>query len=126
DGVLQDFPAEVDLWLVAAGEGKTPVKEFLKNGFRFGIFPHLVDGEWVYDSNLMLLDQQAKVRGIPGGDWSYDFEKVAQMEADYAQARIEHPDKELIAPPMTTAKFRDILLTSITYLRDHPPENPEK
>lgn len=125
---LPDFPKNITLWRVAAGEGKTPVTEFLKNSMRFGEVPRLENGNWEYDSNLMLLDQQAKVRGWPGpqGAMSFDFESVAGMEAKYAKAEIEHPGEELKPLPMTTEKFRNILLQSVRYLNEHPPENPEK
>lgn len=124
--ILPDFPKNIPIWRIAAGEGKTPVKEFLKNSMRFGIFPHLENGEWLYDSNLLLLDQKAKVRGLPNGDMSFDFETVAKMEAAYAQAEIDHPSKELNPLPMTSEKFRQILLDSVLYLQNHPPENPRK
>ncbi len=124
--VLPDFSEDIELWRVAAGEGKTPVQEFIKNGFRFGEVPQLEDGKWEYDSNLMLLDQQAKVRGTPSGKMSYDFYQVAAMEAAYAQAGKDHPGEKRNPLPMTTEKFRTILLTSVRYLNEHPPDDPEK
>lgn len=122
-GVIPELGPEV--WRVAAGEGKTPVREFLKNQMRFGMLPREVDGEWEFDSNLILLDQQRKVRGW-GDQMNYDFETVAEMERKFAAAKRDYPGEELLEPPMTTERFRKILGDAVRFVIEHPPENPEK
>ena len=99
---------------------------YLKNQLRFGKVPRIENGKWDYDSNIMMLDQETKVRGWPGGKMSYDFETVRKMDAQYQQAKIDHPDKELIEPPMTVEKFRGILFDATKYVIENPVEPVKK
>ncbi len=121
--VLNEFGSEPDLWRIAAGkDGKVSIRAFLKYRLRFGVYPERIDGEYVYDSKLVLLDQHLQVRGLPGSNEGWDFEKVAQMEEKYSQALKQHPDKELVPPPITTDQLRELLFKSIDYLYAHPDE----
>ena len=104
---------------IAAGKGETPITKYIKNELRFGQFPHQKDGAWEYDSNLILLDHENKIRGWrhdDKNDTSYDFERSARWEKEYAQAKIDHPEKKLTPPPLTTDELRNILAESVRYL----------
>jgi len=122
--VLSELGSEPEVWRVAASaDGKVSVRAFLKNRLRFGVYPEVQEGEFIYDSKLVLLDQHLHLRGIPGSNEGWDFERVVKMEQQYATALKEHADKDgLIPPPMTTGRLQDLLIQSIEYLYDHPDE----
>ncbi len=121
--VLSEFDDKAEVWRIAAGtDGKISIRAFLKNRLRYGLYPEERDGEYVYDSKIVLLDQHLHIRGIPGSNEGWDFEKVAGMEEKFAEAQKSHPDKELIPPPMTTERLQELLLKSIQYLYANPDE----
>ncbi|MGJ8696469.1 MAG: hypothetical protein ACSHYF_09135 [Verrucomicrobiaceae bacterium] len=126
-GVLPELDGIAEVWRVAAGvDGKVSVRAFLKNRLRFGVYPEMGDEGWNYDTKLVLLDQWLHLRGIPGSNEGWDFDKVAEMEEQFEKAKEEHPDKELIPPPMTTARLTELLIKSIEYLYANPDEKGQK
>ena len=126
-GVLAEYGKEPEVWRVVANEdGKTSLRSFLKAKLRFNRTPTEKDGVFDYDTRLVLLDQFLHVRGIPGSNNGWDFEAVVGMEEKYQKAKAEHPEEELIPLPMTTEKLREILITSIKYLYNHPNEKGQK
>lgn len=125
--VLKEFDAETTVWRVAANEdGKVSVRAFLKNRMRFGTYPEKRDGEWVYDTKIVLLDHHLQIRGIPGSNEGWAFGLVAGMEEKFAAAKISDPDKELMPLPMTTERLTQFLINSITYLYENPEEKGQK
>ena len=84
------------------------------------------DGVFDYDTRLVLLDQFLHVRGLPDTNDGWDFGTVVEMEKQFEAAQKEHPDEELRPLPMTTAKLRETLITSIKYLYANPNEKAQK
>ncbi len=93
---------------------------------RFGTYPEKRDGEWVYDTKIVLLDHHLQIRGIPGSNEGWAFGLVAGMEEKFAAAKISDPDKELMPLPMTTERLTQFLINSITYLYENPEEKGQK
>ena len=125
--VLAEFGKEPEVWRIAADEdAKSSLRSFLKAKLRFNRTPTGENGDFDYDTRLVLLDQFLHVRGLPSSNDGWDFEAVADMEKKYEFAKIENPGAELIEPPMTTDKLREILITSIKYLYKHPNEKGQK
>lgn len=126
-GVLSEFGKEPQVWRVpASADRKDSIRAFMKSKMRYGIYPHTKDDEIVYDSQLVLLDQHLQIRGPIGVPIDWDFEKVAGWEAQLAQAKIEHPDKELTPPMITTEQLSELLKKSIDYLYTNPKEKGQK
>lgn len=122
--VLNQYGEEPAVWRVATGEdGKVSVRAFLKNRMRFGKYPHQnEDGSFDYDSKIVLLDQHLQLRGLPGSNEGWDFERVQAMEDKFARAKMENPEQELIPPPMTLDQLTEMLISAIEYLYAHPNE----
>ena len=125
--ILAEYGDESKVWRVAADkDGKVSLRAFLKNRLRFGIYPREEEGRYIYDSQIVLLDQYLHVRGQPGAPHGWDFEKVTGWEAEYAQAQIDHPDKELTPVPISVDGLQKLLIKSIEYLYANPDEKGQK
>ncbi|MDA7881188.1 hypothetical protein N9A94_02690 [Akkermansiaceae bacterium] len=125
--ILAEYGDETKVWRVAADkDGKVSLRAFMKNRLQFGIYPRLEEGRYVYDSQIVLLDQFLHVRGQPGASHGWDFEKVVGWAKEYEQARIDHPDKELTPVPMTEEGLQNLLIKSIEYLYANPDEKGQK
>ncbi|YCM44979.1 hypothetical protein V2O64_02965 [Verrucomicrobiaceae bacterium 227] len=125
--VLSEFGEEPDVWRVAANDSsKSSLRSFTKTKLRFNRMPTEKDGVFDYDTRLVLLDQFLHVRGLPDTNDGWDFGTVVEMEKQFEAAQKEHPDEELRPLPMTTAKLRETLITSIKYLYANPNEKAQK
>lgn len=90
-GQLESFSKELGAslprWVVGSNERGT-LHKFIKNEFKGSMLPHEVDGEWVYDRSLVLIDRNRHVRRavVPqkrGGAafvTSFDFEKAMEWD----------------------------------------------
>lgn len=126
-GVLSEYGKEPEVWRVATNDdSKSSLRSFTKTKLRFNQMPVEKDGRFEYDTRLVLLDQFLHVRGMPDSNNGWDFAAVVGMEEQYEAAKRDHPDEELVPLPMTTAKLRETLITSIKYLYDHPNEKGQK
>ena len=125
--ILAEYGDESKVWRVAADkDGKMSLRAFLKNRLRYGVYPREEDGRYVYDTQIVLLDQHLHVRGQPGAPHGWDFEKVVGWAKEYEQAKIDHPDKELTLPPISEEGLQDLLIQSIEYLYANPDEKGQK
>jgi len=121
--VLSEYGKEPQVLRVAANDdGKSSLRSFLKAKMRFNITPSEKDGAFIYDSRLVLLDQFLHVRGHPGASRGWDFEKVAEFDRLYEEAKKENPDKEIVPPEFTSEKLTKMLIGAIEYLYANPDE----
>lgn len=121
--VLSEYGSEPEVLRVASNEdGKSSLRSFLKAKMRFNRTPTEENGEFDYDTRLVLLDQHLHVRGHPGHSRGWDFEKVAGFEKAYEEALEVRPKDEVTPPPVTTAGLRQMLIEAIEYLYNHPDE----
>lgn len=126
-GVLAEYGTEPEVWRVAADDdSKSSLRSFTKTKLRFNQMPVERNGRFEYDTRLVLLDQFLHVRGVPDSNNGWDFAAVLEMEKKFEAAQKEHPDKELVPLPMTTARLRETLITSIKYLYANPNEKGQK
>lgn len=126
-GVLAEYGNEPEVMRVVANQdGKSSLRSFSKTKMRFNITPTGADGDFDYDTSIVLLDQHLHVRGHPGAPRAWDFERVAGFEKAYEEAKISNPDDELTPPPMTTEQLRKLLIQSIEYLYANPNEKGQK
>jgi hypothetical protein len=125
--ILADYGDESNVWRVATDkDGKVSLRAFLKNRLRFGIYPRLEEGRYIYDSQIVLLDQHLHVRGQPGAPHGWDFEKVVGWAREFEQAKVDHPDKDLTPVPVTVEGLQNLLIQSIEYLYANPDEKGQK
>jgi hypothetical protein len=76
-------------WWLAANEAPT-MHKFIKSELKAGIFPHQENGEWIYETSIVLIDRQGHLRRavVPsrGGGTPYvtgfDFDQAAQWDAE--------------------------------------------
>lgn len=121
--VLAEFGEEPEVMrVVASEERKDSLRSFLKTKMRFNELPTGSDGDFEYDTRLVLLDQHLHVRGHPGASRGWDFEKVAKFDQVYEEAKEKYPDKEITPPEYTTERLRQMLIEAIDYLYAHPNE----
>lgn len=125
--LLSEYGQEPDVWrVVADDDSKSSLRSFTKTKMRFNRVPTGQDGEFDYDTRLVLIDQHMYVRGIPGQNDGWDFETVVEMEKKYDEAKASSPEEELRPLPMTTPKLRKLLIESIEYLYANPDEKGQK
>jgi hypothetical protein len=125
--VLAEYGEEPEVLRVVADEdAKTSLRSFTKTKMRFNRIPMERNGVFDYDTRLVLLDQNMFIRGIPGLTEGWDFEKVAEMERKYEEAKGDFPEKDLVPPLMTTPKLQEILIDSIKYLYENPNEKGQE
>ena len=125
--VLAEYGEEPEVLRVVADEdAKTSLRSFTKTKMRFNRIPTERNGVFDYDTRLVLLDQNMFIRGIPGLTEGWDFEKVAEMERKYEEAKRDSPEKDLTLPLMTTPKLQEILIDSIKYLYENPNEKGQE
>jgi hypothetical protein len=125
--VLSEYGAEPEVLRVVANEvGKSSLRSFLKAKMRFNITPTEKDGQFQYDTRLVLLDQHLHVRGWPTKSRGWDFEKVDRYEKEYAAALEVRPKDQVNPLPMTTPLLRKMLIDSINYLYANPDEKGQK
>jgi cytochrome oxidase Cu insertion factor (SCO1/SenC/PrrC family) len=76
-------------WWLLANEQKV-MHTFVKNELKTDTYPHTLEGKWVYDSSLVLIDRDGRVRRAVvaqkrGGQpfvATFDFEKAARWDAN--------------------------------------------
>ena len=125
--VLSEFGQEPEVWRVPASEDREDsLRAFLKSKIRFGIYPHEKEGKLIYDSQLMLLDQHLQIRGPVGVPIGWDFEKVADWERQYEEAKKTNNEEDLVPPKISTEELRKLLIQSIEYLYANPDEKGQK
>jgi hypothetical protein len=125
--VLAEYGEEPEVLRVVADEdAKTSLRSFTKTKMRFNRIPMERNGVFDYDTRLVLLDQNMFIRGIPGLTEGWDFEKVAEMERKYEEAKGDFPEKDLVPPLMTTPELQEILIDSIKYLYENPNEKGQE
>lgn len=81
--------ATLPKWWFATTE-PVVLHKYLKDKFKLGTLPHQVDGKWDYDTSLVLVDRQMKLRKavVPqqrGGApfvTGFDFDKAAKWDAE--------------------------------------------
>lgn len=88
-------------WFVGAGEEY--VHKFLKTKLRLGIMPHQVDGEWIYDSSLIVVDRDRHIRqaSLKIGKYSrkkvtFDFDQAAKWDAEGRTEGLEKSNTETL------------------------------
>ncbi len=83
------------------------LQKYMKNEFRFSQLPYLKEGEWIYDKDLIIIDNKQHLRG------HLDFEKAQKVDQESAQSG---------NPMMQESRMNDLLVNSITYLLENPEE----
>lgn len=76
-------------WWLAANEAPTTHK-FIKSELKAGIFPHQENGDWVFETSIVLIDRQGHLRRavVPnrsGGTpyvTGFDFDQAAKWDAE--------------------------------------------
>jgi cytochrome oxidase Cu insertion factor (SCO1/SenC/PrrC family) len=88
-------------WFAAAGEEY--VHKFLKNKLRLGLMPHQVDGKWIYDASLVVVDRDRHIRqaSLKQGKYrrnkiTFDFEQAAKWDAEGRTVGLEKSNSETL------------------------------
>ena len=76
-------------WWLGGNEPAT-LHKFIKNELKANEFPHEVDGKWVFDTSLVLIDRQGRIRravvpqqqGGPPYIAAFDIDQAAAWDAD--------------------------------------------
>lgn len=84
-------------WWLGGNEPKT-LHKFIKNELKANVYPNEVDGKWLYDSSIVLIDKNGHVRravvpqkrGGPPFIATFDFEQAAAWDAKGAKTGTEH------------------------------------
>ena len=107
--------ASLPKWWFATTE-PVILHKYLKDKFKLGTLPHQVEGKWDYDTSLVLVDRQMKLRKavVPqqrGGApfvTGFDFDKAAQWDAQGIKTGTERSNVEEMI--LLLEKTIDILL----------------
>lgn len=88
-------------WFVGAGQEY--VHKFLKNKLRLGVMPHQVDGKWMYDASLVVIDRDRHIRqaSLKQGRYrrhkvAFDFEQAAKWDAEGRTEGLEKSNSETL------------------------------
>jgi len=81
--------ASLPQWWVATTDNPEVVRKFVKKEFKASIMPHQIDGRWIYDSSVVLVDRNRhirravvpQVRGGPQYTANFDFDQAAEWDA---------------------------------------------
>jgi len=83
------------------------LQKYMKNEFRFSLLPYEKEGRWIYDKDLVLVDNKLHLRG------HLDFQKAIELDQAAAQE-----GKALTLESKVDQLFYD----SVKYLLEHPDE----
>ena len=109
--LLSSYRNEESKWLtkddhIVAANVKI-LQKYMKNEFRFSQLPYLKDGLWIYDTDLIIIDNKQHLRG------HLDFAKAREYDQESAQK----------GEAMLREGRVDALLTrSISHLLENPEE----
>jgi len=103
-------------WWLGTNEPKT-LHKFIKNELKTSVFPHRKDGQWIYDTTLVLIDRDRHIRRavVPQKNQKgppyiarFDFDQAAGWDADGIKTGTERSnEQELEALLIKT--IRDVL-----------------
>ena len=105
-------------WLCASDPADT--HKFIKNQLKAGIFPHQENGEWKYDSSIVLIDRNGHIRRavVPsrkgGAPYiaGFDFDQAAKWDAE---GKLTGTDRSNVE------ELERLLTTTIDTLLEEPP-----
>jgi len=112
----KELGAEVPKWWFAAA-GQEFVQRYLKDKFRLGALPYQVDGKWVYNPKILVVDKNHHLRAGKNGKAvvEFDFDRAASWDAE---GKNEGIDKKTNVETM-----EDVLIRTVDALLLEPKDN---
>lgn len=118
----QDHAITLPQWWLATNEAAT-LHKFIKSELKSNIFPHQENGDWVFDTSIVLIDKNGHLRRavIPqkrGGQpfvATFDFDQAAQWDKDGILTGTERSNE---------GELEKLLETTIETLLKEPAESP--
>ena len=88
-------------WWLGGNEAAT-LHKFIKNELKANSFPHQVDGRWVYDTSVVLIDRNGHLRravvpqkqGGPPYVATFDFDQAAAWDAEGRKTGTDRSNQE--------------------------------
>lgn len=92
---------DISQWWVGSNEPAT-LHKFIKNELKAEVYPNEADGKWLYDSSIVLIDQEGHIRravvpqqkGGPPYVATFNFEQAAAWDAQGAKTGTERTNVE--------------------------------
>lgn len=115
-----DLGISLPQWWLGTNEAPT-LHKFVKNELKTGIFPHLENGRWVFDTSIVLIDRGGHIRravipqkkGGPPYVATFDFDQAASWDQKGVKTGTELSNQ---------AQLEALLTETVKTLLAEPPE----
>lgn len=115
-----DLGISLPQWWLGTNEAPT-LHKFVKNELKTGIFPHLENGRWIFDTSIVLIDRGGHIRravipqkkGGPPFVATFDFDQAASWDEKHVKTGTNLSNQ---------AQLEALLADTVKTLLAEPPE----